>query len=143
MTYFNRDDRNSFGPRRDFGGSRGGQDRRMYPAVCDECGRDCQVPFAPDGSKPIYCSNCFEKNQRGADQKRPSFGGRQFEDRKGGQSPSQSQTQNNELLVSINAKLGKILDILNASNKPAQKEPVVEETPVKKVKKVAKKKETV
>ena len=34
----------------------------MYKAVCDECGNSCQVPFKPTGSKPIYCSNCFEKH---------------------------------------------------------------------------------
>ncbi len=37
----------------------------MYPAVCDKCGRDCQVPFKPSGDKPVYCSNCFEKQDNG------------------------------------------------------------------------------
>jgi len=146
MTYFNRDDRQddrkSFGPRRDFGG-RGapGQDRRMYPAVCNDCGRDCQVPFFPDGSKPVYCSNCFEKSQRGFDQKRPSFGGRQFEEKRSAPAQSQSQNQMNDLLVSINSKLGKILDILSPPKaKPEQKEVEVIK-PVKKAKKEEKKKE--
>lgn len=34
----------------------------MYDAVCDDCGKDCKVPFKPTGSKPIYCSRCFEKH---------------------------------------------------------------------------------
>jgi CxxC-x17-CxxC domain-containing protein len=34
-------------------------ERQMYPAVCDDCGRDTQVPFQPTGNKPIYCSDCF------------------------------------------------------------------------------------
>lgn len=49
-------------------GGGGGFDRRpttMYPAVCDKCGKDCQVPFRPSGDKPIYCSNCFEKEGGG------------------------------------------------------------------------------
>ena len=32
-------------------------DRRpttMYPAVCDKCGKDYQVPFRLSGDKPIY-----------------------------------------------------------------------------------------
>lgn len=33
----------------------------MFDAVCDECGKDCKVPFRPTGNKPIYCSQCFEK----------------------------------------------------------------------------------
>ncbi len=46
-----------------FGGGRGGfQDRPMFDATCVECGNDCKVPFRPNGSKPVYCSNCFRKD---------------------------------------------------------------------------------
>ena len=71
MGNFNRD-RNSGGGR-DFGGdrrsnfrgdSRGNDrgDREMFSAVCASCGKNCQVPFRPTGSKPVYCSDCFRKN---------------------------------------------------------------------------------
>jgi len=40
-----------------YGGGRA--ERQMYPAVCDECGRDTMVPFQPSGNKPVYCSDCF------------------------------------------------------------------------------------
>lgn len=46
------------------GNDRGGRDNRpreMFSAVCDNCGRDCQVPFRPSGEKPVYCSDCFDK----------------------------------------------------------------------------------
>lgn len=48
-------------------GNKKGSDREvtMYDAVCDDCGKDCQVPFKPSGSKPIYCSRCFEKYDDG------------------------------------------------------------------------------
>lgn len=36
------------------------QERRGFPAVCDNCGNDCEVPFRPTPGKPIYCSNCFK-----------------------------------------------------------------------------------
>ncbi|KKP56485.1 MAG: hypothetical protein UR49_C0014G0001, partial [candidate division WS6 bacterium GW2011_GWF2_33_92] len=65
---------NRFGGRRDSG--RGQVE--MYPAVCDDCGKDCEVPFKPSSDKPIYCSRCFEK-QGGYD--REERGGR--EDRGG------------------------------------------------------------
>jgi CxxC-x17-CxxC domain-containing protein len=112
----------------------------MYPAVCDECGRDCQVPFEPDGSKPIYCSNCFEKNQRGFEQRRPSFDRQPFDGGRKSDS-GQSQNQTNDLLVSINSKLGKILDLLNSTKaKSGQKETREIEVvkPVKRAKKVIK-----
>jgi CxxC-x17-CxxC domain-containing protein len=47
--------------RRDFGG-RSSNRASMHQAVCSSCGKDCQVPFKPTGSKPVYCSECFEKN---------------------------------------------------------------------------------
>jgi len=37
----------------------------MYSAVCDKCGKDCQVPFQPSADKPVFCDFCFrEKNNR-------------------------------------------------------------------------------
>jgi CxxC-x17-CxxC domain-containing protein len=39
-----------------------GSDRRssrMYDAVCDNCGKNCEVPFQPSSDKPIYCKECF------------------------------------------------------------------------------------
>ncbi|MEK7452456.1 MAG: CxxC-x17-CxxC domain-containing protein [Patescibacteria group bacterium] len=31
----------------------------MHPATCSACGMGCEVPFKPNGKKPILCSNCF------------------------------------------------------------------------------------
>ena len=33
--------------------------RRMYPAVCAECGKDTEVPFEPREGRPVYCSECY------------------------------------------------------------------------------------
>jgi CxxC-x17-CxxC domain-containing protein len=38
-----------------------GEDKKLYPATCSVCGAQCQVPFRPDGSRPIYCRDCFRK----------------------------------------------------------------------------------
>ncbi len=79
---FNRD-RNSrpggFKSRPSFGGKPRFADRgsvEMHKAVCDNCGKDCQVPFRPTSGKPIYCSDCFE-SKRGSDSERS--GGRNFD----------------------------------------------------------------
>lgn len=32
--------------------------------ICDSCGEKCEVPFKPTSSKPVYCSDCFKKNDR-------------------------------------------------------------------------------
>ena len=36
-----------------------GQEKRMHWAVCSECGTDCEVPFKPNGERPVFCSSCF------------------------------------------------------------------------------------
>jgi CxxC-x17-CxxC domain-containing protein len=47
--------------------SGGGYDRgprEMFSATCSKCGREAQVPFRPNGSKPVYCSDCFQSQRR-------------------------------------------------------------------------------
>lgn len=41
-----------------YGGER--RQREMFEAVCANCGKTASVPFRPSGSKPVYCSDCFE-----------------------------------------------------------------------------------
>lgn len=38
----------------------GGRPREFFPAVCDRCGVQTQVPFLPRNDKPVYCSSCFD-----------------------------------------------------------------------------------
>ncbi|MCW3981919.1 MAG: DNA-directed RNA polymerase [Candidatus Bathyarchaeota archaeon] len=35
----------------------------MHKVVCAECGEDCEVPFKPDGRKPVYCRDCYSKRR--------------------------------------------------------------------------------
>lgn len=37
--------------------------RQMYPAVCAQCGKECQVPFQPRQGKPVYCSECYSASK--------------------------------------------------------------------------------
>ena len=122
-------DRNSRSGGRRYGGGgnfprRPGR-REMHKAVCDECGKDCEVPFRPSGDKPIYCSNCFEGKDERSSRKGPR-----------GDSFGQRDNTNKQLLEqvsSLNAKLDRILKVI---------EPRVEKKPVPKkpkVKKVVKK----
>ncbi len=37
-----------------------GRPREFFPAVCDRCGIQTQVPFLPRTDRPVYCSSCFE-----------------------------------------------------------------------------------
>lgn len=48
---FNRGFRSDFGP------------REMHKAVCDECKKECEVPFKPTKGKPVYCKECYAKKK--------------------------------------------------------------------------------
>lgn len=66
------------------GGSWGGNDRgdsnerSLHKAECAACGNVCEVPFKPNGRKPVYCSDCFRKDEGALEQPRyaakPSYG---------------------------------------------------------------------
>lgn len=34
---------------------------QLHRATCAGCGESCEVPFKPNGSKPVYCRDCFKK----------------------------------------------------------------------------------
>lgn len=62
MTYFKRGGgfRRGEGSDRPRFNDRGSDRPEMHSATCDQCGKQCEVPFRPNGSKPVFCSNCFE-----------------------------------------------------------------------------------
>jgi len=39
------------------------RDREMHKAVCADCGQECEVPFKPDGTRPVYCRECINKKR--------------------------------------------------------------------------------
>ncbi len=76
----------------------------MYPATCAECSARCEVPFRPNGRKPVLCKNCFSKGNDFA----PKFAPRQDGGRSVGGDDTAAQ------LRSINGKLDAILKVLNS-----------------------------
>lgn len=69
MAPFNKDQK--FGPRRPSAthsgqrfGSHGkfGQ-KELFDAECNSCHKSCQVPFRPNGKKPVYCRDCFTPDE--------------------------------------------------------------------------------
>lgn len=59
-----RSDRGSGRPSGGFdrGRSEGRSRPRMHRVTCDKCGKRCEVPFNPTEGKPVYCSDCFVKD---------------------------------------------------------------------------------
>ena len=151
MRDFKSDDRSrerrSFS-RRSFG-DRGSRRLVLYDAVCDECGKDCQVPFKPSGDKPVYCRECFEKKGGNSKQRnRRDFSRRSYDDRdsrrtrqSGGENRSISQLSGK--IDILNTKLDKIISLLSAAvekkPKPVKKKAKKSKKTIKKPKKPAKK----
>ena len=127
---FNRDSRSSgtryFG-RRSFGGDRG-SDRQMFKTICSKCGKECEVPFKPTGSKPVYCRDCFRtirdsESGRTDDRfsRKPSFDSN---------NRGSSYPQYKEQFEALNIKLDKILKLLNPQ-KPMEAQTVSAKPQVK------------
>lgn len=38
------------------------QEKRMFDAKCDKCGKRFELPFRPTGDKPVYCNECFDRS---------------------------------------------------------------------------------
>lgn len=89
-----------FGNRNRFDGGRdsGRRSSEMHDAICNKCGKNCQIPFRPTGDKPIFCSDCFRKNEGS----NSNFGSRNQE-----RSPQSGMSS--EQFKQINSKLDKIL----------------------------------
>jgi len=51
--------------RDDVGGRSSGppREREMHKVTCAECGKETEVPFKPDGTRPVYCRECFQKRK--------------------------------------------------------------------------------
>ncbi|MBC7248957.1 MAG: zinc-ribbon domain containing protein [Anaerolineae bacterium] len=45
-------------------GSQSTSRRQMYPAICADCGMECEVPFEPRGDRPVYCRDCYNKRRQ-------------------------------------------------------------------------------
>ncbi len=93
----------------------------LYDAVCDQCGKDCQVPFKPSRDKPIYCSDCFEK--RGGKEGRPGqrrSKGRPFGKREQSRPQNKNDTATLKLteeIKTLNLKLDAIINLLSTKEK--------------------------
>lgn len=108
------------------GGQRGGfrGPKPMHPAVCSQCGNDCQVPFRPNGLKPVQCQDCFRPEEGGFSNGRDRA--REFDERprafasrgeRSAPAPRPAAPSNDEVvrqLKQLNEKMDELLDIVAA-----------------------------
>lgn len=65
----------SSGPRKSFGGGFNGPSE-TFKTSCSKCHKACEVPFRPNGKKPVFCKDCFVRDEAPRD----SYGSRDSRD---------------------------------------------------------------
>lgn len=136
--------RPSFGGRPPFqrDGNRGFGSGEKYDAICAHCGKACQVPFRPNGKKPVYCKDCFNRDRAAMPQN--TFGPVNAPPVNAPRLQTED-TKIDELKRQVNAlniKIDRVLEIVTTrkatEERPVQSEPKVKALPAKK--KLARKK---
>jgi CxxC-x17-CxxC domain-containing protein len=99
----------------------------VYKTICDTCKKPCEVPFKPNGKKPVFCDACFGQTRTSSTpayaykKDRPVF---ETPDNyvapvNPGSSPVSLQSTDIKIaelkreLSSANAKLDKLIDLFN------------------------------
>ncbi len=99
-----------------------GEQKELFKATCAHCNRSCEVPFRPNGEKPVFCRDCFRKDddrrdsRGGRDQSRDSRPSRDFKPRQNEYATEKKDVGLGEVtrqLATLEAKLNRILDIIN------------------------------
>jgi CxxC-x17-CxxC domain-containing protein len=91
---------------------------KLYHAICDKCGVECDVPFKPTGNKPIYCRSCFRAGASESGGRSNSFDrGRDTRSESRGRYDERPETKSapsisKEDMDKINRKLDKIMNAL-------------------------------
>lgn len=90
----------------------------LHSTICGKCGAHCEVPFKPNGERPVLCNRCFKR-----DGAAPRFNA--SEKRFGDDRSTSFQSENpspvsksidpalQKQLNQINAKLDQILDLIS------------------------------
>lgn len=96
------------------------RDNEKYEAVCNECHKTCEVPFRPNGKKPVYCSNCFKgkedtsrtygPSRESGNRARPSFRNDRNETSEDGDNLKRQFTI-------LNTKLDKLINVIETQNR--------------------------
>jgi CxxC-x17-CxxC domain-containing protein len=137
-----------------FDGDRGDRPAMMHKATCAECSKICEVPFRPNGEKPVFCNDCFgaKRGNDGSSFERPQ----RFEAPRHSFSKPEPRTEQRpdhridglvQQMNTLNAKLDALITLMTPAKaekkveaKPAKATPAAKKVAAKKpaVKKVAK-----
>ena len=98
-------------------GSNQGGRSAMHRATCGKCNAPCEVPFKPNGRKPVLCSDCFRKDGGGSSSDRQGSPRRSdrrdsFDKPSYRSTPRDNSVKIEKELKALNAKMDQILEAL-------------------------------
>jgi CxxC-x17-CxxC domain-containing protein len=87
---------------------------QLHDAVCASCGNRCEVPFKPNGRKPIFCRECFKKedDSQGERSNSAGYGRQKFAEKRmyaAAPAPRQNNAELEKRMDDMNIKLDRIL----------------------------------
>lgn len=96
--------------------------REMFDAECANCHKTTQVPFRPNGMKPVYCRDCFKPSDDRAGAPAPRFEKKSFGPRReftpSARPDARPDTRIDDLkrqIESVNVKLDRLVSLLEDS----------------------------
>lgn len=114
MAFFDKSKKRSSEGRSSYGNTNSASNKVLTRTNCSSCGDSCQVPFKPLPGKTVLCNNCFRtKDSNAKSNDRPHPSARYADTDKRKSYNSESVSSNNDL-SEINAKLDRILKILES-----------------------------
>lgn len=135
----------SFGDKRSGGFNpkdRAPRETKSYPAICSDCGKACDVPFRPDGVKPVLCRDCYSKKAPATNMSGNRDRFTSNEQRGHTPAPAVAVGEINLItkqLTALEEKVNQILELIKVSEKLATTIPELAEEVVKPKKVTAKK----
>ncbi len=102
------------------------KDVELFKTTCTTCGKPCEVPFRPDGSKPVLCRDCFAQknaspastygqNDRFTHDRKPE---RSYESPRPN-TPTVDISALTRQIGALETKVNEILELLKTTTKPA------------------------
>ena len=119
--------------------------KQMYKADCAKCGNMTEVPFRPNGKKPVYCQNCFVRDDAAPRSFGPKrdFGSRPSYNREAAPAAPREDRSMQEVkleLKGVNEKLEKLISLMEYSQAATAPKAKAEPAAKKVAKKTTKKK---
>ncbi|MCU0605823.1 MAG: hypothetical protein MUF78_00010 [Candidatus Edwardsbacteria bacterium] len=116
-------------------------EKQLFKATCAACGKPCDLPFKPSGERPVYCRDCFQRQDHDSqpqawhqrirtsdysgERKPRDFRNERLE-------PRPAEPQLAQELAGINAKLDRIIKALTAAPAAAEPKPAAVKRPRRK-----------